>query len=433
MKCKYCNADIEKDAQFCTNCGKDLSKFERCVNCGELLDRDTVFCPYCGTEQSKKDEVNEQNEQKDSMQESKPEVVDDILQHDEEKSSKKWVWIVLSLILLAAIIGSGYYFYDMNSGNKMLVEEPDSTKIEVVDSTGIAPDAAKGFIESMYKNFYDPYNNERTDKKLLSKYFTEEAMQKFYVESDYDEGAFFYCTDFLVNGSISGAASPDYGDKVVSRTIKPESDDWFLVTNIWDVIKEPVKVRMQVKLIDGAYKIVDIDADEDEESTVNAEEGIITIEEAYRIYGEMIVEDGEFKGFRSIDNVNNIMGKYGYKTEKKYFVSYNWDFSPLFYKNCIFAQSVKNDNGFVDYVDVPTPRGEGVASFVGIDNVTCSVVISPFTKATFDDYLKQIENSGAKMIKKDESVIEYKYLYLDISAHISGLNCISYCIVISKE
>lgn len=57
------------------------------------------------------------------------------------------------------------------------------------------------------------------------------------------------------------------------------------------------------------------------------------------------MEEGNFKGFHSIDNVNNIMGKYGYKIENNYFVSNNWDFSPLFYKNCIFAQSVKDDRG----------------------------------------------------------------------------------------
>ena len=118
MKCKYCNADIEQDAQFCTNCGKDLSKFNRCVKCGELLDSDTVFCPYCGTKQSKKDEVKEQNVQKVLSQESQPETVDDTLQSDEEISSKKWVWIVLSLILLAAIVGGGYYFYDMKTKTK---------------------------------------------------------------------------------------------------------------------------------------------------------------------------------------------------------------------------------------------------------------------------------------------------------------------------
>ena len=126
----------------------------------------------------------------------------------------------------------------------------------------VASTTATDFIESMYKDFYEPNNLERSDKKLLSKYFTEEAMQKFYVESDYEDGGFFYCTDFLVNGAISGNASPDYGDKVVSRTIEPENDGWFLVTNIWDVIQEPVKVRLQVKSIDGAFKVVDVNVGE---------------------------------------------------------------------------------------------------------------------------------------------------------------------------
>jgi len=123
----------------------------------------------------------------------------------------------------------------------------------VVESLGIDTVAAKEFIESMYKDLYEPfklYDERRYEKTLLSKYFTKEAMQKFYVESDYEERDFFYCTDFLVNGSISGTASPDYGDEVVFRTIKPESDDWFLVTNIWDVIQTPVKVHLKVKSAD---------------------------------------------------------------------------------------------------------------------------------------------------------------------------------------
>lgn len=152
-------------------------------------------------------------------------------------------------------------------------QDQTATDSVVVESTGIDPVAAKEFIERMYIDLYEPfklYDERRYEKMLLSKYFTKEAMQEFYVESDYEEGDFFYCTDFLVNGSISGAASPDYGDKVVSRTIEPEDNDWFLVTNIWDVIKDPVKVRLQVKSVDESYKIVDINVNDKEDQVMTS-------------------------------------------------------------------------------------------------------------------------------------------------------------------
>lgn len=51
MKCKFCHAEIDIDAKFCTNCGKDLSKLRRCTNCHEIIDDDSDFCPYCGSKQ----------------------------------------------------------------------------------------------------------------------------------------------------------------------------------------------------------------------------------------------------------------------------------------------------------------------------------------------------------------------------------------------
>ena len=79
MKCKYCHAEIEQDAQFCPNCGRDLSKISRCVKCGELLDKGTSFCPYCGVEQP---------------------------HYDESTGIKKWPFVILFLLVL----GGGLYF-----------------------------------------------------------------------------------------------------------------------------------------------------------------------------------------------------------------------------------------------------------------------------------------------------------------------------------
>ena len=106
MKCRFCDSDIEQDAQFCPNCGKDLSKFSKCVKCGELLDNDTVFCPHCGTEQPRK-------------------VV------EEKTKSRKGVWIIASILLLCALARGGCYFYDKNNGGVSLPVATDPTQAVV--------------------------------------------------------------------------------------------------------------------------------------------------------------------------------------------------------------------------------------------------------------------------------------------------------------
>ena len=81
MKCKYCNAEVAPNARFCTTCGGDLSKFDKCVNCGEYIDKGISVCPHCRTEQPHEEKVEV-----------------------EKSSSKKWL-LVLPLIVL--LVGAG--------------------------------------------------------------------------------------------------------------------------------------------------------------------------------------------------------------------------------------------------------------------------------------------------------------------------------------
>ena len=51
---------------------------------------------------------------------------------------------------------------------------------------------------------------------------------------------------------------PDYGDRVVKRDIKKVDNEWYEVTNIWDVIDEPVKISLKVSDFgDNNYKVTD--------------------------------------------------------------------------------------------------------------------------------------------------------------------------------
>ncbi len=169
MKCIYCHAEIEQDAQFCTNCGKNLSKFNRCVNCGELLDRDTVFCPYCGTEQKKEEEVIESP--KESIQESQQEDLANTLQPYEETKSKKGIWILLAILLLCVIAGAGYYFFDKSSGNDSYVAASDTIAVDD-GSAEYDIHSVEGVKARLNEIFKQALN--MPDDAIVNKYFSED-------------------------------------------------------------------------------------------------------------------------------------------------------------------------------------------------------------------------------------------------------------------
>lgn len=321
MKCPFCGAQIADDCLFCTECGKELPKGNVCPHCGASVNEDDVFCtecgkridevspittsepikpkcPHCGAPMNEGDvfcticgkkidelqsedieekfvtkecpnsdkSVNEvyfedvkdtppMEEIEEETQSSEQEHADTNYSHFEVEQSQlvqqknKLLWIIGAILLLCVVFGTGLYCFSR------IGSDSDSKD-------------AKLFIEGMYKDFYEPWNTNRFDGTTLRKYFTSEAMKRFYVESDYEQGAFSYSTDFLVNSSLGEA---DFGDKVVSRTIEPEKDGWFLVTNIWDVIQKPVRVHLKVKPVDGSIKIVDIKLEDDDEFEIDAE------------------------------------------------------------------------------------------------------------------------------------------------------------------
>ena len=175
MKCKYCNADIEQDAQFCTNCGKDLSKFKKCISCGELLDRDTEFCPFCGTKQS-------------AIEDCKHETVADSAQPYEKKNSKKWIWITIIIVLLAILGGGGYWYISQKPSQ--LAEAVDTEQIASTDSIEVQTDiqSVDGITERLYEIFINGF--ELDAKEAVNKYFSEEfrALYKKVDEIDRNSG-----------------------------------------------------------------------------------------------------------------------------------------------------------------------------------------------------------------------------------------------------
>lgn len=184
MKCKYCNADIEQDAQFCPNCGKDLSKFNRCVNCGELLDRDTVFCPYCGTEQTKKDEVIEQKQ--NSFNEPQQEELVDTPQPYEETKSKKGLWIFGAILLLCAIVGAGYYFFNMSGGNDAYIAASDTIEADAGSAENVSDLHSVEGIKTRLDEIISK-GMSMSDEEAVKKYFSKDYQEIFFKVEDYDK------------------------------------------------------------------------------------------------------------------------------------------------------------------------------------------------------------------------------------------------------
>ena len=298
-KCNRCGELLENDDLFCHECGtkieveEDADQVEetiappekKCIHCGNSIEADSEFCPFCGNTQSVEEMKATESKQVEDpgLEESRetygPETPNDQVtdERKNEKKSKKWVWILILFLLVVG--GMWFYLNDSDSlSNVQAKGDIDSVsvinEIEKEDINEEVEDEiinAEDLLKKMYEEFFEPYNTNRFEKDLLSKYFSEGVLSKFYVE-DYYSGKYFYCTDFLVNGCISGGGEPDYGNKVVKRTIENKGDGWYEVTNLWDVIKTPVKVRLKVDNIGSKFFISDFVIIKNEQESTNAKD-----------------------------------------------------------------------------------------------------------------------------------------------------------------
>ena len=130
MKCKYCNAEIENDARFCPNCGKDLSRLTKCINCGEFLDDEGSYCPHCGTKQP---EYENKHEDAACLAH---EVAEECQEYQRKHIVRNFV-IVISVLL--ALIGGIIYFFTQRKSTPLVDRKvvPDTTVVSTtqVDTT----------------------------------------------------------------------------------------------------------------------------------------------------------------------------------------------------------------------------------------------------------------------------------------------------------
>ena len=121
------------------------------------------------------------------------------------------------------------------------------------------------FIKRMYKDFFVNPNFDTQDLSDLLNYLSPDVAERLHDECPYDgcEGEMSYVVDFLVDGSPF-FIRPDYGDRVVTRSIKPLKYDWFEITNIWDVLDEkPVIIGLKIQNTENGLRVVDFSYDED--------------------------------------------------------------------------------------------------------------------------------------------------------------------------
>lgn len=133
-KCPYCQADVPVGSNFCGACGKELPKEIVCPNCGKTVDANARFCSSCGKSLS---EANV--EEKDQSQ------TDNLYDEEEESPIKKSLPYIIGTIVLIAVCGSGWWYYNSSKTPK--------ANNDIVNKDSIAADSVAAVAEAVKEDF----------------------------------------------------------------------------------------------------------------------------------------------------------------------------------------------------------------------------------------------------------------------------------------
>lgn len=121
------------------------------------------------------------------------------------------------------------------------------------------------FIKSMYKDFFENSSFDTENLSDLRKYLSSDVAKQIHMVCPYDvcdEKDSSYVVRLFIDGSPT-YERPDPGDRVVTRSIRPLKNDWFEITNIWDVIETPIKVGVKLQNTNDGLQVVDFSTEWD--------------------------------------------------------------------------------------------------------------------------------------------------------------------------
>lgn len=190
MKCNYCNIELKDGAKFCPNCGKEVIEANICIKCGEQIKPGASFCPHCGANQNDiQTELESTEEVENIVEHTQPTVEVAIEQQPathrepevenmetsfqyEEASSKKWIWILLPILIIGGI-GVWFFMSDGHStnDNQAMIEAVDSDSIAVIDPE-YDIHSIEGIDERLTEIFCDVFG--MSDEEAIRNYFSQE-------------------------------------------------------------------------------------------------------------------------------------------------------------------------------------------------------------------------------------------------------------------
>ena len=169
MKCVKCNSEIESDAQFCPYCGKEVEQVKQCSKCGKPLDEDSDFCPYCGSKQCVATECSRAEEVKRSEDNCTSQ--EKTIQHtssNDSGGSKKWLWVICSILLIGVLCGGGFYLASNKSDS--FAQAADSMAISELQSVDGAKQRLTEILPKAFK---------MQDKEAIHAYFSKEYQELY--------------------------------------------------------------------------------------------------------------------------------------------------------------------------------------------------------------------------------------------------------------